>query len=94
MPPSNVTVLVVLSRYAACGSVRTADSSRDMAAGDQGTINVFSRYATYMDDAGTSAAHAVRGMAGGKSGTHIRITCHAAGSDRTLLCDRRAASGD
>ena len=93
MPPSNVAVRVILSRYAACGSVRAADSSRGMAAGDLGA-GVVSRYAAHMDDAGTAATHAPRGIAGGKGGTHIRITCHATGSSRTLNCEQEAESAD
>ena len=67
-------------RHAACGFDRAADSPRSVIAGGQGAKNVGSRYAAYIDRAGSGACagHAARGIAGDKGAERI-ASHHAAG---------------
>ena len=72
--------IIVSTRYAACGSIRAADSLRSMVAGGQGARSIVSRYAAYIDRAGSGACagHVARGIAGDKSAERI-ASHHAAG---------------
>src|SRR5699024_5256876 len=72
--------IIVSTRYAAGGSVRAADSSLGMVAGGQGARSIVSRYAAYIDRAGSSACtgHVARGIAGGENAAGSVKSHHAA----------------
>ena len=69
-------IIKVSTRYAACGSIRAADSFRSMVAGGQGARKIVTRYTAYIDRAGSSACagHAARGIAGDEGAR--KITSH------------------